>query len=90
MRKFIRQYENPNEKLINKKLINRQCEDELVSYIVDSCKSLEVLSYITFLGYDYITNENDINTSDYIDARTRGTKKKNEPTRYMHMHDSRC
>lgn len=90
MRKFIRKYTNPNEALINKELINREYDDDLVSYIVDSCKSLEVLSYIEFLGYDYITNEADIDTSDYIVARARGPKKKNEQTRYMHMHDSRC
>ena len=90
MRKFIRQYKNPNESLINTKLIDREYDDDLVSYIVDSCKSLEVLSYIEFLGYEYITNEADINTSEYIDARNRGTKKKNEQTKYMHMHDSRC
>lgn len=90
MRGFIRQYINPNEKLINKGLIDRQYDDDLVSYIIDSCKSLEVLSYIEFLGYEYVTNEMDINTSEYINARTRGTKKKNDPIKYMHMHDSRC
>ena len=90
MRNFIRHYKNPNEDLINKKLISREYDDNLVSYIVDACKSLEVLSYIEFLGYEYIENEADINTSEYINARMRGNKKKNDPTKYMYMHDSRC
>lgn len=90
MRGFIRNYENPNEKLINKKLISREYDDDLVEYVVDSCKSLGVLSFIEFLDYEYITDPTKINTSNYIDAKSRGPKKKNDPTRYMYMHDSRC
>ena len=54
MKKFIAEYNNPNEERINFGLIERKYDDDLVQYIVNACKSLEVLKYITFLGYDYI------------------------------------
>lgn len=89
MIKFIKEYKNPNEERFNYPLINREYDDDLVDYIVDCCKSLEVLEYVKFLGYDHITNEADINTSEYIDAKSRTATKKNDPTRYMYIQDSR-
>jgi len=89
MYKFIKEYKNPNEERFNYPLINREYDDDLVNYIVDCCKSLEVLEYVKFLGYDYVTNEAEINTSEYIDAKSRTKTKKNDPTRYMYLQDSR-
>lgn len=89
MKKFIKSYTNKNEERFNYPLINREYDDDLVKYIIDCCKSLEVLEYVQFLGYDYITNEADINTSEYIDAKSRTKSKKNDPTRYIYMQDSR-
>lgn len=90
MKKFLKTYKNKNEDKLNYGLINREYDEDLVHYIVDCCKSLEVLQYIKFIGYEYITNEADINTSEYIDAKTRAKGKKNDPTRYMYIQDSRC
>ena len=89
MKKFIKAYKNENIDRINYDLINRNNDYELVEYIVDCCKSLEVLKYIKFLGYEYITDEAEINTSEYIDARSRGKVKKKEQTKYMYLNDSR-
>ena len=89
MKKFISEYENPNESRINYGLINREYDDDLVEYIVNCCKSLEVLHQVKFLGYDYITNEADIDTNEYINARTRTKNKKKDKTKYMHLKDSR-
>ena len=52
MQKFIKEYRNKNEDRFNYSLINREYDDDLVEYIIDCCKSLEVLEYIKFLGYD--------------------------------------
>lgn len=89
MKKFIKEYRNSNTDRMNYGLINRENDYELVDYIVDCCKSLEVLKYVKFLGYEYITNEAEINTSEYIDARNRGKSKKKDPSRYMYLKDSR-
>lgn len=88
MRKFLKEYHNPEEERINFDLINRVNDGELVDYIVECCKSLEVLEYIKFKGYELITNEADINTSEYIDQRARG-KKDSKATKYMYMYDNR-
>lgn len=88
MRKFLKEYNNPEEGRINYKLINREYDGDLVNYIIDSCKSLEVLENIEFIGYKVVTNEADINTSQYIDQKARG-KKENKAIKYMYMHDNR-
>lgn len=89
MKKFIKEYVNKNEERFNYPLINREYDDDLVEYIIDCCKSLEVLEYIKFLGYEYVTDESEINTSEYIDARSRTKPKKNDVTKYMYLEDSR-
>lgn len=89
MKKFIKTYTNPNEERFNYPLINREYDDDLVSYIIDCCKSLEVLENIKFIGYEYVTDEASINTSEYIDAKSRTRSKKNDPVKYMYMQDSR-
>ena len=89
MKNFLQYYKNPNEERINYGLINREYDDNIVDYIVDCCKSLEVLQYVEFLGYEHIVDESNINTSEYIDAKTRTKTKKNDPTRYMYLQDNR-
>ena len=38
-----------------------------------------------FIGYEYITDESQINTSEYIDARSRGKANKKDPVKYMYL-----
>lgn len=86
MRKFISQYDNPNESRFNFDLINSTYDDSLVDYIVDSCKSLEVLEQITFLGYNHQDDETKININNYIFSRSA---KKGEVPTLMDMNPSR-
>lgn len=88
MKKFLSTYVNPNKERLNYDLINRKFDRELVEYIVDSCKSLEILEQVTFLGYEYITDESVINTDEYIDSRNRAKNKKDKK-RYRSLKDSR-
>lgn len=87
MKDFLKQYENPNEERINYGLVDRTNDDDLIDYIVNSCKSLEVLKYIEFLGYDYVDDEKNIDLNEYITTRKKSKKK--DDTRYMHLKDSR-
>jgi hypothetical protein len=98
MKSFLKNYKYQGEDNINYDMINRTCDGELVDYIVDCCYSLEALDSIKFLGYEYITDESDINTSEYISARQRNNRNKDVEKRkklnpneckYMHMKDSR-
>lgn len=89
MKKFLKYYENPNEKNINYPLINRELDGDIVEYIIDCCKSLEVLEYIKFVGYTYITDESKIDTSEYISAKARGKIKNPNIKRFMHLEDGR-
>lgn len=88
MKKFLSVYKNPNEDRINFGLLERVYDDDLIQYIVNSCKSLEVLKYITFLGYDYTDDESKIDINNYITKRKKN-KKKGDKTKYMYLEDSR-
>lgn len=87
MKKFIKEYDNPNEKNVNYGLINKEYDADLVKYLVNSCKSLEILKYIKFKGYEYIDDESKIDFNVYMNTRNRNSKNKDE--KYMYMTDSR-
>lgn len=89
MKKFLRNYKNPASDKINHKLINREYDGSIVEYIIGCCKSLEVLDCIKFTGYQYITDESKIDTSEYISKKARGKNKNKKITRYMYLEDSR-
>lgn len=89
MSDFMRFYENPDMHKINTNVINRErCDDDLINYLVDACKSLEVLENIKFMGYEFLDDESRININDYISSRS--TAKKDKEKKYMYMHDNRC
>lgn len=87
MRDFLKQYENPNEHRLNFGLMNREYDVDLIEHIAASCKSLEVLKYVEFIGYDYISDEKLIDLNDYITTRRKSKKKVD--TKYMYLQDSR-
>jgi hypothetical protein len=87
MKKFIATYNNPNAERINFGIMNKSYDESLVTYIVDTCKSLEVLKYIKFSRYEYISDEHLIDFNNYI--KSRRTKNKKDLTKYMLMKDSR-
>lgn len=87
MKDFIKDYNNTNEENINFDLMTRSHDADLTEYVVNTCKSLEVLKYIKFIGYEYITDETKIDINYYMSTRKK-SKKKNE-TKYMYLQDSR-
>lgn len=93
MRKFLKEYKNPNESRINFGLLNRTNDDALEHHIIRSFKSLEILKNIKLLGYEHITDPKDIDLNDYIVTRKSKDKSKKKSKQqevsYMHMKDSR-
>lgn len=87
MRDFLKEYNNPNEDRLNFGLMNRDYDDDLIEHIIASCKSLEVLKYVEFVGYEFISDEKKIDLNEYMTTRKK-TKKKTD-TRYMYLQDSR-
>ena len=69
MKKFIKHYKNPNEDRVNVNIMKKTYDKSLMTYIADTCKSLEVLKYIKFLGYEYIDDEHLIDYNNYINAQ---------------------
>lgn len=89
MKKFIKTYSNPNELEFNLDLINHYSDGDIVPYIVDSCKSIEILEYITFLDYKWTEDESEIDVNEFIRSRN-SSKSKKKKQKYMWLQDSRC
>lgn len=94
MKKFIKEYVNPNEARINYGLLNREYDKSLVDYLIDSAKSLEVLQNevgsIKFLSHEFVEYESDIDYNNYIRTRkSKKKKKKEQDKKYMLMKESR-
>lgn len=89
MKKFIKDFKNPNESKFNIKLIKREYEEDLISFIVNIFKSLETTGMIEFLGYNVITDESKIDTSKYISSRKK-PKKKDANIKYHYIQFDRC
>lgn len=87
MKKFLKEYVNPNEERINHGIISKSHDESLVTYIIDTCRSLEVLKYIKFVSYKYINDEHEIDFNNYIKSRRKKNKK--DETKYMLLEDSR-
>ena len=82
-------YDNPYNKDINMDLINKTGDRDLVEYIKDVFKSLEILKNIKITKFEYTEKESEININDHIFRRQKNTKKK-----YRHdiksIEDDRC
>lgn len=89
MIKFIHNFKNEEEKNLNIDLIKRRSEEDLITFIVDIYKSLEVTGFITFLGYEVIDDESKINYAQYITTRKK-IKKKDANIKYQYIHPDRC
>ena len=89
MREFIKQYQNPNVVPLNMALINHYYDSDLVPFIVDAFKSLEVIPNIKILGYRYETNPRNINMNEFIRTRNNSKSQKQLQTKYIFMEESR-
>ena len=89
MYNFISRYSDVDEvkSRFNMGLINRTNDDDLITYIVDACKSLEVIENIQFLDYEYTDDESEIDMNKYI--KTRSTSGKDKNKKYIFIHDNR-
>ena len=86
MKKFLQYYTNPSEEKINFDIMKKAHDDSLIKYVVEACKSLEILKYIKFVGYKVNYNESTIDFNKYIKSRRR---KGVEVTKYKILKDSR-
>ena len=89
MKKFLRHFKNDEAANINTKLIKRECEEPLLTFIVDIFKSLAITNYITLLSYSVQTDESKIDFNRYITTRKK-VKKKDLNLRYQYIHPDRC
>lgn len=89
MKDFINYYSKPDEIIsqFNMDLIERRCDRPLVSYIVDTFKSLEVIDNVEFLDYKYITDESQIDSSEFISTRDTSAARKDK--KFMFIKDNR-
>ena len=88
MRKFLKDFKNPNEDRLNLKLIKREYDNELVTYVVNVFKSLDSTGMIKFLGYTVEYDESKIDYSKYITSRKK-KKKKDKEVKYQFIKDNR-
>ena len=88
MRKFLKDFKNPNEERLNLKLIKREYDKELVTYVVNVFKSLDSTGMIKFLGYTVEYDESKIDYSKYITSRKK-KKKKDGNIKYQFIKDNR-
>lgn len=72
-------YRNPNESRLNKSIINRECEKNLVLYVVDVYKSIsDVLTEVTMDSWDFVVDIEKVDRSSYERSRKTGKTKPGE------------
>ena len=76
MLKYLNQYESEFEGELNKELMTKSWDRPLYEYIVDCWKSLEVVEYIHFKGYEWNPHMSEIDVNHHIFKREKGLKKK--------------
>ena len=88
MKKYLKNFVSDYEKELNVSLMNSEDDRPLVEYVMESWKSLEVLSTIKITGYDYTEEESKINVNKLIFKREKKKKKKDRYD-YKFINDSR-
>ncbi len=88
MKKFIKHFKNINEDQLNMKLIKREYEDDLIDFVVNVFKSLEVIRSIQFIDYTVEYDESKIDINKYITSRKK-KKKKEEHIKYHYIKSDR-
>jgi len=73
---YLKDYVGNYEEQLNTELMTKGADGKLVDYVVDSWKSLEVVKYIKFLGYEYNTRESTIDINRHIFKRNKNVPKK--------------
>lgn len=89
MLKYLANYMGDYEEQLNLPLIQKADDGELVDFVIDTFKSMEVVKNIKFLGADYNTKESTIDMNKHIFRRTKGIPKKYQ-YKYKMIDDDRC
>jgi hypothetical protein len=89
LKKFISKFKNINEDRLNLKLIKRDYEEDLVEFVVEVFKSLEVIPCIRFLSYSVEYDESNIPYYKYITSRKR-RKKRDKEVKYHYIKADRA
>lgn len=85
---FIQYYDNPFEKELNRGLMNKSYDEDLILYLAEAMESLEVLPNIHFDGYSFTDYEHLIDENSFV--RLRKSSKKNKKITTMPISESRC
>lgn len=81
-------YRNPDENRINWKLVQKEYEDPIETYVLDCFDSIhDVLPNISMVGNQFITDVNSVDISSY--DRTRSKKPKDQEQKYYQIKNSR-
>ena len=76
MLKYLKDFVGDYEDHLNVDLMTKAADGNLVDYVIDAWKSLEVVKYIKFLGYDFNTRESTIDINKHIFKRNKNVPKK--------------
>lgn len=88
MLKYLDQYENEAEKKLNKNIMTKAYDAPLYEYVLDAWKSLESVSNIKIVDWQYNTKESSIDINRHIHKRKKSQKKK-EKIDYKFIKDDR-
>ena len=88
MKGFIKTFKNENAKNIDLKLINREYEEDLLTFVLDVFRSLESVPYIKFLDHSEEYDESKIDFDRYIVSRKK--KKRDKHTKYQYIKPDRA
>ena len=83
MREFLSKYNMENEEKLNIGIMKREFDEPLVNYLVDAAKSMEVLSNIKFVGYEYTEDPLKIDMNNFI--QTRSTSRADQEALYEYI-----
>lgn len=90
MREFLAEYQKENIDKVNVGIMTGEYDSDIIEYIVDSCKALEAIPWVTYKGYEYQEYSDKIDESIYIESKIRDSvKSKSKNVRYRFINDSR-
>lgn len=88
MRAYLQEYDNEWESQLNVDLMNKSADAPLYEYVLDAWKSLEMVSNIKIVKWEYNTKESSLDINKHIHKRKKNKKKK-EKTEYKFVKDDR-
>ena len=75
MLKYLNSLPNPFADNLNKALMNREFDNNLVEYIIDSFRGLEILDGVKIVDWYFDSNEDNYNVNDHVVRRNSNKNK---------------